>query len=156
MDSQEPHQPENIIWAGRRSWWFYLGEWFGSVILATLLVAAIRYNEDQLRAWIPWIYGIPLLLVPAVILGTVVYRNRWKYQVTNRRVIAEYGWIIKDSNEIRAEDIRSITVSRKGLSSLFGVGRVEFSSAATDDADVIFYQIGGANTVRDLVRKLQN
>jgi hypothetical protein len=37
-----------------------------------------------------------------------------------------------------------------------GIGSVEFSSAATDDADVVFERIGNADGVRDLMRKLQS
>lgn len=156
MDTQEPHQPEQILWSGRRSQWFYVGHWFWGIIIAAAMTVGIRYNESQFSAWIPWIYGGPLLSVVLVVMGTVIARSRWKYQVTNRRVISENGLIMKDTNEVRIQDIRSINVTRSGLIGLFGVGRVEFSSAATDDADVIFYQIGGANAVRDLVRKLQS
>ena len=52
-------------------------------------------------------------------------------------------------------DIRSMNVSKSGITGLLGVGKLEFSSAATDDADIIFYQIGGVDGVRNLVRKLQ-
>lgn len=120
------------------------------------MVAAIYFDQSALNRWMPWIFGGPVLVLLAVFAMVAIARNRWNYRVTNRRVIAEYGLVMKDTNEIRVQDIRSINVSKSGLIGLFGVGRVEFSSAATDDADVIFYQIGNANGVRDLVRKLQN
>ncbi len=64
--------------------------------------------------------------------------------------------MVRDSNEIRIQDIRSMNVLKSGFTGLLGIGKVEFSSAATDDADVIFYEIGGADRVRDLVRRLQS
>jgi uncharacterized membrane protein YdbT with pleckstrin-like domain len=85
-----------------------------------------------------------------------VARSQRTYTVTSRRVIASFGRVMKDTNEIRIQDIRSMNVTKGGFSGLLGIGKVEFSSAATDDADVIFYQIGGAEGVRNLVRKLQN
>jgi hypothetical protein len=59
------------------------------------------------------------------------------------------------SNEVRISDIRSINLQKTGFTGLFGIGRVEFSSAATEDADVIFWNTPEAEKVRDLVRSLQ-
>ena len=67
----------------------------------------------------------------------------------------EYGIISRTSNEIRIPDIRSINLQKRGFSGLLGIGRVEFSSAATDDADVVFWNTPDAEKVRDLVRSLQ-
>ena len=62
--------------------------------------------------------------------------------------------IVKNSNEIRVKDNRSINVTKHGLAGFIGIGSVEFSSAATDRAEVIFLNIAGANRVRDLVTNL--
>jgi len=75
--------------------------------------------------------------------------------VTNKRVSVEYGIISRVSNEVRIPDIRSINLRKTGLTGLLGIGRVEFSSAATDDTDVVFWNIPDAEKVRDLVRSLQ-
>jgi uncharacterized membrane protein YdbT with pleckstrin-like domain len=71
-------------------------------------------------------------------------------------VSVEYGIVSRTSNEVRIQDIRSINLTKKGLSGLLGIGRVEFSSAATDDADVVFWNTPEAEKVRDLVRSLQS
>jgi len=155
-EPQEPHQPEHVIWSGKRSQWCYAARWFLGLAIAATMVTAIYFDQTDLNSWMPWIYGAPILVLLVVSIAVGIARNRWNYRVTNRRVIAEYGLVMKSTNEIRVQDIRSINISKSGLIGLFGVGRVEFSSAATDDADVIFYQIGNANGVRDLVRKLQN
>ena len=55
----------------------------------------------------------------------------------------------------RIQDIRSINLTTSGLSGLVGIGRLEFSSAASDDADVIFWNTPSAEKIRDLVRSLQ-
>ena len=39
---------------------------------------------------------------------------------------------------------------------VIGIGTIEFSSAAADDAEVTFIGIAGADGVRDIVRKLQS
>jgi len=68
----------------------------------------------------------------------------------------EYGIISKQSTELRIQDIRSINLTTSGLSGLIGIGRLEFSSAASDDAEVIFWNTPHAEKIRDLVRSLQS
>jgi hypothetical protein len=75
--------------------------------------------------------------------------------VTNKRVAVDYGIINRISNEVRISDIRSINLQKTGFTGLLGIGRVEFSSSATEDADVIFWNTPEAEKVRDLVRSLQ-
>ena len=82
-------------------------------------------------------------------------RARQLYIVANRKVEVQTGLVVKDSNEIRVKDIRSINVTKHGLAGFIGIGTVEFSSAATDQAEVMFLNIAGANGVRDLVTNLQ-
>lgn len=96
--------------------------------------------------------GLAVILV----LWIQLDRMRRKYAVTDRRVSSEYGIINKNSNEVRVQDVRSINLRKTGISGLLGIGTVEFSSAATDDADVTFWNISEAEKVRDLVRSLQS
>ena len=81
--------------------------------------------------------------------------SNWRLNLPVLAQITEHGRWSKDTQEIRVQDIRSMNVSKGGFPGLLGIGKVEFSSATTDDADVIFYQVGGADAVRDLVRQLQ-
>ena len=156
MNPDETHQPEQTLWTGRRSHWYYLGYWLIGWLVVAALAAGIYFYRLDLAPWMPWVYGAPVLALLAVFAAVGIARSQRRYRVTNRRVISDFGRLVKDTNEIRIQDIRSMNVSKSGITGLFGVGKVEFSSAATDDADVIFYQIGNADGVRDLVRKLQN
>jgi len=97
-----------------------------------------------------------LALAIVLVLWIQLDRSRRKYAVTNKRVSAEYGIVNKSSNEVRIQDVRSINLRKSSLSGLLGIGTVEFSSAATDDADVIFWNTSDAEKVRDLVRSLQS
>ena len=111
-----------------------------------------------------WIYfnggTNPLLLIPAaigilILLYIYISRARQRYIVTNRKVEIQTGLVVKSSNEIRVKDIRSINVTKHGFAGFIGIGSVEFSSAATDRAEVIFVNIAHADRVRDLVTNLQ-
>ncbi len=123
---------EETIWSGHPSHWHYFWAWFWGLVLAVVLVGLFI---------IAWIY---------------LDRSRRTYIVTSRKVILEWGLFAKSSNEVRIADIRSINVKKSGLLGLLGVGDVEFSSAATDKAEIVFASISGATEVRDLVRKYQD
>ncbi len=153
----EVHHAEEILWRGRRSQWFYLGYWLLGFLAGAGLAAGLYYYHDRITfiQWHPWMYAVALLPVLIAALAVGVARGNRRYRITNRRVISETGRVVRDSNELRIQDIRSINVLKNGFTGLLGIGKVEFSSAATDDADVIFHEIGGVDRVRDLVRRLQ-
>ncbi|HKB91750.1 MAG TPA: PH domain-containing protein [Opitutaceae bacterium] len=122
---------EETLWVGHPSHWHYFWAWFFGVLLAVAVVGILI---------IAWIF---------------FDRSRRTYTVTSKRVVTEWGWFSKNSTEVRIRDIRSINVKRSGLLGLFGVGDVEFSSAAADQAEVIFESIADATQIRDLVRRYQ-
>lgn len=143
---------EHRVWSGRPSHWNFFWSW----LLAFILLAG--------GGFCLWLYfnatANPLLFVPGaigVILLLYIYvgRARQLYIVTNRKVEIQSGLIVKSSNEIRVKDIRSINVTKHGLAGFIGIGSVEFSSAATDRAEVVFVNIAHADRVRDLVTNLQ-
>ncbi len=155
METKDSPRTDELLWSGLPSNWFYAGRWF---LLVLLIAASVASFWLDLKDWKPWdmvVHFLPLAIALVLILWISVARATRRYQVTNNRVIVEFGIVSKSSNEIRVQDIRSINVKRQGFSGLLGIGNVEFSSAATDDADVIFWRIAGADQVRDLVRKLQ-
>jgi uncharacterized membrane protein YdbT with pleckstrin-like domain len=156
MNTENEHQPERVLWSGHQSHWYFLGYWLVGLLIVAALGAGIYFYRLELTQWMPWMYVVPLFAL-LVVMAVVAFARRLRtYRVTNRRVIADYGRVVKDTNELRIQDIRSMNVSKGGITGLLGIGKIEFSSAATDDADVIFYQIGGVNKVRDLVRGLQD
>ncbi len=146
---------EETIWSGSVSQWHYAGKWLLVVLLLGVCLASFPFSLgiDPTMLWI--IRGA--LIVIAVALGAWIRLDRSgrKYIVTNKRISVEFGIISKQSTELRIQDIRSINLTTSGLSGLVGIGRLEFSSAASDDADVIFWNVPGAEKIRDTVRSLQ-
>jgi membrane protein YdbS with pleckstrin-like domain len=156
MSSEDPVGTEEVLWKGRVSHWFYLGYWLAGLLLAAGAGVAVYLNQESLAPWLPWVDLTPVVVL-IVLLSVIAWKRALRrYQITSSRVVVQTGRFVTDSNEIRTQDIRSINVMKNGLSGLLGIGTVEFSSAATDDADVTFVGIAGADGVRDLVRKLQS
>jgi uncharacterized membrane protein YdbT with pleckstrin-like domain len=146
---------EQIIWKGSVSHWHYLGRWL--LIVLFLAGAISAFIHPFTVAVAPAIVAAVLAGVALVLLITILIdRARRTYTITDHRISSEFGIISKESNEIRLHDVRSINLTTTGLSGIFGIGRIEFSSAATDDAEVIFWNVGGAEALRDKVRSLQS
>jgi uncharacterized membrane protein YdbT with pleckstrin-like domain len=146
---------EQIIWKGSVSQWHYFWRWLLFVLLLAGAVAALIYPLPPTippRIAAAVLAGIALVILISIYVG----RARRTYVITDHRIGVEFGIISKQSNEIRLHDVRSINLTMKGLSGLFGIGRLEFSSAATDDAEVVFWNVGGAEGLRDKVRSLQS
>ena len=94
----------------------------------------------------------PVLIGIFILLWVGFSRNATLYEVTNRRISVRAGVFTRSSRELRIADIRSIA----DRANLFGIGDIEFSTAARADAEVVFWGITGVSTVRDLVKQLQN
>jgi uncharacterized membrane protein YdbT with pleckstrin-like domain len=154
--SAAPTEHEETLWSGSVSQWHYAGKWFLVVILLAILIATffVHRISDSTTLWI--VRGILLAGALTLIIWIRLDRSGRKYTVTNRRISVEYGIISKQSTELRIQDIRSINLTTSGISGLVGIGRLEFSSAASDDADVIFWNTPHAEKIRDLVRSLQS
>jgi hypothetical protein len=119
---------EEEIWSGRPSLWYWTGELFWGVLLSVILI------------------GIPFLI------HVFWSRNTTRFRITNRRVSVEQGLFSRSSRELRIADIRSIAAR----ANLFGIGDIEFSTAARADAEVTFWGLRQVGRVRDLVKQLQN
>lgn len=145
---------EKIIWQGSVSHWHFLGRWLLVVLFLAGAVAALIFPLPI--AVPPWIIATVAASVALVLLITIyIDRLKRKYTITDHRISVEFGIISKTSNEIRLHDVRSINLTMTGISGILGIGRLEFSSAATDDAEVVFWNVGGAEKLRDQVRGLQ-
>lgn len=147
---------EQALWQGSVSHFHYFGKWLLAVILLGALCGSFFLFLPELTSILWGCRAALLALALVLVLWIQLDRIRRKYAVTNKRVSVEYGIVNKISNEVRIQDVRSINLKKTGLSGLLGIGTVEFSSAATDDADVIFWNTSDAEKVRDLVRSLQS
>jgi membrane protein YdbS with pleckstrin-like domain len=156
MSSETEDDPEKVLWSGACSHWHYFGHWIFGLLLVAASGAGLYFYKEELTPWMPWAYLAPVALLLLVISIVAWKRALHRYQITPGRVVVQTGRFVRDSNEIRTQDIRSINVTKNGMGGLIGIGTVEFSSAATDDAEVTFVGIAGADAVRDMVRKLQS
>ena len=119
------------IWSGHPSHWHYGWYWFWGLLSAVIIVGIF------------------------IIIWIFIDRARRSYIVTPTKIITEWGLFAKSSNEIRIKDVRSINMVKPGLLGIMGIGDLEFSSSASDKAEIVFKTIAHATAVRDLVRQHQ-
>ncbi len=133
-DNRQPIEAdkERVLWRGHPSYWNYLGSWFWGLLLLPV--------------------GIGFL----ILLNAYFKRRGTKYLLTTSKAAIVSGLFVTSSREVRLSDIRSINIHRRGVAGLFGLGTVEFSSAAHDAATVFFYGILPAEEVVDAVRTVQD
>lgn len=155
MTNSPSAEHEETLWSGSVSQWHYAGKWLIVLICIAVCIATffIHLFDQSINPWI--LRGVPLVIGLVMIGWIRLDRAARRYTVTNRRVSVEYGIVSKQSTELRIQDIRSMNLTTTGLAGVLGIGRLEFSSAASDDADVIFWNTPSAEKIRDLVRSLQ-
>jgi membrane protein YdbS with pleckstrin-like domain len=119
---------EEILLAEHPTLWHWAGELFWATLLTPIVIGIFLFIH------VFW------------------SRATTRYRVTSRRVSVETGIFTRTSRELRIADIRSIAAR----SNMFGIGDIEFSTAARDDAEVAFWGLSHVERVRDLVKQLQN
>lgn len=133
---------EEVLWQGYTTWWKYAGAIFWTCLIG---VAVGIFT-----------LGLGLLIIPPLLFLYYLERQRRRFVVTNKRVKAEWGLITKSSSEVRIRDIRAMNIRRTGLAGLFGIGTLEFSSAAGGGVEVAFPAIHNAQGVKDIVTRQQD
>jgi uncharacterized membrane protein YdbT with pleckstrin-like domain len=101
-----------------------------------------------------------LLLIP-VVVGLIwllvwwIKTRKTTLIVTSKRTTLVMGILSKKTDELRHNDVRSISVTQGFLQRVFGVGSIEISSAARSDAEIIANDIHNPQHVADLIRQRQ-
>ena len=95
-------------------------------------------HQGNLSAWSQfWLWLVGTLFLPAFGAGLIFWIAAWirmrttELAVTNRRVIAKFGLIQRDTIEIQVGKIESVQVHQTVAGRMLGYGTVVFSGAGT-------------------------
>ena len=133
---------------------------WGAVITACLLfffvigIAAGMFATDLGE------YGVAALVVAVILLFAllipVLYRRYvWRYTIDDENIESRYGIIARDMKSIRIRDLRNINVKQSFFQRLFGMGDVEFSTAAGGGVEVVFFGVLDPLSVKYIAQNLQ-
>ena len=89
-----------------------------------------------------WLWVLGAVLLPVFGIGLIALVIAWinirttELAVTERRVIAKFGLIRRDTIEIKVERIESVQVNQSVMGRLLGFGTIVFSGAGTPQLTV--------------------
>ena len=100
-------------------------------------------HHGRVSAWSQfWLWLAGILLLPAFGVGLIFLGIAWirmrttELAVTNRRVIAKFGLIRRDTIEIQVSRIESVQVHQSVSGRLLGFGTIVFSGAGTPQVSI--------------------
>lgn len=135
----ELHQGEHVIFDGHPSWRgtlsFYvrglLGALVGAGIAALVTVIADGFSLATT------IVVFVVLAVLAILAG-FVYRMTTTYTITNQRLTIRRGLLSRHLQQTRVERVQNVNTNQALLDRVLRVGKVDFDTAGSDDADFTF------------------
>lgn len=130
-------QAEEVIWRGRTHFKMLVKPLFIQLVLLFLhwLIFAFvgsHTNWDWWNAWGP--FSLHMVILAIEIWYVVIPILRWwnsTFEVTNKRVVKEWGILDKHAREISLNNIVSISVERSLLDRIFRCGTLVFQDAAS-------------------------
>jgi uncharacterized membrane protein YdbT with pleckstrin-like domain len=133
-------------------------QWFLMILAIALFLVPFLPIIESLSAGKDWrftldsslaILGVPFLIVCLI----MIYRHlSSRFTVDDFSIESRHGIIAREVTSIQIADVRSINVKQSLFERLLFIGDIEFSSAASSEAEVIFKKISNPMRVK---RKIQ-
>jgi len=129
--------------------------------------ATVQVPEKTLLATRPVMFGrnpiawVLCVLLSLVVVGLIILIAEYlrcaytRLTITTRRTTVKTGWLSRSTNEVRHQDVRNIRVTQTFFNRLFGVGKIEISSAAQADIEIAVSGIPNPQEAAALVRQYQ-
>jgi uncharacterized membrane protein YdbT with pleckstrin-like domain len=137
--AQELHQGEQVIFDGHPSWRGTLSFYARGVAVAAVgaAVAALITAIGSGFSLTTTVAVFVVLVVLAIVAG-FLYRMTTTYTITNQRLTIRRGLLSRHVQETRVERVQNVNTDQSLLDRLLRVGKVDFDTAGTDDADFTF------------------
>lgn len=107
---------ESIVAKAKVSVFAFLGDFFAILVLAFLSISGSYF------------FAIPILII---LLRMYILITTTELVLTNKKVIAKFGFIRRDTIEVRLEKIESIRVGQGILGRIFNYGTIFVNSAGS-------------------------
>ena len=144
----ELHQGEHVIFDGHPSWRGTLSFYVRGVGLA-LLGAAIAAAATALGSGFSagWTIAVFVILLALVVVAGLLWRSTTTYTITNQRLTIRRGLLSRHVQQTRVERVQNVNVDQSLLDRVLRVGKVDFDTAGTDDADFTFRGVASPDRV---------
>ncbi len=135
-------------------------QWFLMLVAIALLAAPFLPLAESLRSgaelkavFDPWLLllGLPF----AIVFLILIYRHySWRFTIADGNIESRHGIVAREVSLMRISDVCNINVKQTLLERLFFIGDVEFSSAASDTAEVVFKDVSRPMRVKRRVQEV--
>ena len=141
--------------AWRKQWFLML------IAISSLLILALplleSFQSDVEKKPIAEIFNPTLLLLAlpfGVLLLIMAYRHySSRFTIDDGNIESRWGIIAREVNSIRIADVRNINVKQSLGDRILFVGDIEFSSAASDNAEVMFKGVSRPMRIKRIVQE---
>ncbi len=130
---------------------------WGAILLTLVLLGLLMVSLNETRntnnrggtSFLLLAFGLPIIVLCVII----AYRHlSWHFSIENGVIESRHGLIAREVRSVRVEDVRSINVKQTVLQRLLNLGDIEFSSAASNDAEVVFAGVSSPLKVKDKIQ----
>jgi Uncharacterized conserved protein len=113
--------------------------YIGNAIFAAIAVAAVAVVlylwmqdmtefVDEMYIWIIAVAGLGLLLA-YLIIGPIVFYNRYRYMINDERIDVRRGILIIRRNMVPIERVHQVEVTRGPINNMLGLANVDVTTA---------------------------
>jgi uncharacterized membrane protein YdbT with pleckstrin-like domain len=148
---------EQVIFQGHPSWRAILGFYLqfalagavagGIAALVTLIGGGVKLGV------------VILVFAVVVVVGVVaglIKRIATTYSITNQRLHIKRGIVSRNLQQTRIERVQNVNITQSVLQRILQVGKVDFDTAGTDDADFSFDGVAQPEHVMKAVEQAQH
>ena len=103
-----------------------------------------------------WTIGSMILALPFIVVCLImIYRHySSRFSIADGNIESRHGLVARKVSSVRVEDVRSLNVKQSIFQRILSIGDVEFSSAASAEAEVIFNKVANPIGVKEKVQSL--
>jgi uncharacterized membrane protein YdbT with pleckstrin-like domain len=140
-------EEEREVWSGRPSWRGRMAILAPGVLLTILALVVCL--------WAGFSALVTLIVVGLIAAVTIVWAFletiRWKYAITNRRIVVRHGLVSINEQTARLERVQDITLHQTLFDRMFSVGRLQIDTAGSSGGPLEFKALVDPTRVREVL-----
>ncbi len=154
-DDNEPVTGRKTFYEGVPSWKAYLGHYMLTVFGAVLLIAILRWMQDETTTTVRRILDvvIPVGIATIVFFVITLYRKSIKFRVTNTVIETERGILSKNIDVLQLWRCRDVRYRQNLIDRILGIAHIEVFA---QDATTPHLEIVGMPASRQLFENLRD
>ncbi len=154
----DPEPGEAIFFHGHPSWRALKAFYLKGLLIAVAAgaIAGIASTIASGHLELAWVIAVVLVVFAVLFAGGQLQRLRTTYSITNQRLTIETGLVSRELHQARLERVQNVTCTQSLLDRLWGIGTVDFDTAAESEFDFSFRGVGDPRRIVRTVDRALN